>query len=1007
MKNRIRLYLLGNPSIFLNQKEVNFSFAKVNALIFYLYVSGGATRDQVASLLWENKDTQSAKKNLRNTIYQANKELGFELITSPNRKDLALSNQLDWESDYASFVQQPRDHLALYKGDFLQGFYLKDGEAYDEWIQETRTGLEQLYLRSLYDMTEKNLETLDFEEAEKAIRSLIALDEFEERNYALLMQLYQRYDRPSKVIETYYQLANLLDRELGISPNETISQIYREVLAKDKNEKKIKQFLRTTDHFFGRLPEIEQLEAYFSRVLTQQEARTFILVGGTGIGKRTVTRQVLANQTKYFQIIMAECFKEEQSWPLQIWFSILDELEDLIIRYQLLSLDEWKSQMDYFFPLLQKDDQQPDLSQLSQFLVKVLKAISRKKALVLLIEDSHWLDSSSLLLLESLTNHLVDYPIAFILTKHIETPRAYRHFINHLAEQEKVEFAHLKSLSQEEARSYFEYEVGIQDISEEEWQEIYHISQGTPFLLTQYANQLAAGQKFTPLTAAIKAKYALKLEEINLSAIDLLDYMACQRGPANLYLLSRLTGQAMREVLDHVELMIEKNLVLEEVQADQVVIQHKERIVKFYMYDRLTPARKRLFHQQIAQAMEELIEEGKLPSLNLLEIAYHYKMAGQDLLSLEYRIQYLQQELQFQHDLYPIQVKASPSLPPMEGEEGRHIEEEFQEIKGMLNRLERTYESHRSYQLLLLQFLYLEGRFAIRSGQYRQGLQEIQKVISLARDLNQTHFLLEGYRQLIYYCVQSENIIEMQHYTDLGLQASVQANSHEDIAIHLRLRGLYYLMVGQEVEAEKYFKDSISYFRLTPNLEYKYAVQIGAALDYLAEIEQIRGHFAQAKEYSREALRLTQNLPAISSFLAFQVTLAYTYYLEGQIDIAEEMFTEIKSKIEELDFPWKEVQLEVYLALIHYQKGNCLPLKDLLARKNFLVARYENPRDKGLIYYLLSHISKQDAQVCDLKEFLEEDLATCLQIARQHLNAFRDGRLLSELDQIEKVSNQD
>ena len=161
------------------------------------------------------------------------------------------------------------------------------------------------------------------------------MDEFDEKNYHLLMKFYRDNDRPGKVIETYYKLVNLLDKELGISHNESIQQLYHEVLAKDRSERKTKQFLRNTDHFFGRVSEIQR--SYFSKILGEQEARALVLVGGTGIGKRTVTRQVLANQTKYFQIVMAECFKEEMKSELQPWRGLLDGLGDLVIQHQILN----------------------------------------------------------------------------------------------------------------------------------------------------------------------------------------------------------------------------------------------------------------------------------------------------------------------------------------------------------------------------------------------------------------------------------------------------------------------------------------------------------------------------------------------------------------------------------------------------------------------------------------------------------------------------------------------
>lgn len=82
-KNLLRLKLLGSSSVFLNQEEVFFPFAKINALLYYLHINGAVNREEIAGILWENKDNQTAKKNLRNTIYQANKLLGGNGLSLP------------------------------------------------------------------------------------------------------------------------------------------------------------------------------------------------------------------------------------------------------------------------------------------------------------------------------------------------------------------------------------------------------------------------------------------------------------------------------------------------------------------------------------------------------------------------------------------------------------------------------------------------------------------------------------------------------------------------------------------------------------------------------------------------------------------------------------------------------------------------------------------------------------------------------------------------------------
>ena len=53
-------------------------------------------------------------------------------------------------------------------------------------------------------------------------------------------------------------------------------------------------------------------------------------------------------------------------------------------------------------------------------------------------------------------------------------------------------------------------------------------------------------------------------------------------------------------------------------------------------------------------------------------------------------------------------------------------------------------------------------------------------------------------------------------------------------------------MVGDEEQATRHLYRSIDRFSLTNSMPAKYAIQIAASLAYLAEIEQVRGHFQVA-----------------------------------------------------------------------------------------------------------------------------------------------------------------
>ncbi|MEW6854991.1 AAA family ATPase [Streptococcus iniae] len=393
-------------------------------------------------------------------------------------------------------------HLSLYKGEFLQNFFLKSNETYDLWLTKMRSHLEQVYIKTCYQNIDQMMETADFEEIEDHIFKLISIDEFEERHYQLLMKLYQKYQRFGKVIETYYKLVNLLDEELGIAPSPASQAIYEEVVAKDRNHKKIKKFLRTTNDFFGRLDVIKELEDYFNAVYDSKQSHTMLLLGGTGIGKKTVTRQVLSNQTSRYQIVTAECFHEENSHSLQVIKDILEGLGDLVLEYQLMTLKDWNQRLEYFFPsfLKDKDNQtrQDDSISLTRFMIDILKKLSSQKATVILIEDIHWMSAEAVDILQTLVNHLEDAPLALVLTKHLNSNNYLDQFFNHLISRKRIDFLKINNLSEKESMDYLKQTLGHLNSSQQDYNKIYQISEGNPFFLSEYANLLLKGQKFTP-----------------------------------------------------------------------------------------------------------------------------------------------------------------------------------------------------------------------------------------------------------------------------------------------------------------------------------------------------------------------------------------------------------------------------------------------------------------------------------------------------------------------------
>ena len=165
--------LFGIPQIEIDGTKVFFPYAKINALIYYILVNKMVSRDEIAGLLWPEENEKVAKKNLRNALYQAKKTLDCEFIVSPKKSILVLNEDLDITTDIDLFLKDPEKNLALYEGDFLNGFFLKEAESYEYWITKMRNYYQEEFVDVCFKKIEKDIENEKYDDVEKNINRLI------------------------------------------------------------------------------------------------------------------------------------------------------------------------------------------------------------------------------------------------------------------------------------------------------------------------------------------------------------------------------------------------------------------------------------------------------------------------------------------------------------------------------------------------------------------------------------------------------------------------------------------------------------------------------------------------------------------------------------------------------------------------------------------------------------------------------------------------------------------
>ncbi|MET3558982.1 DNA-binding SARP family transcriptional activator/predicted ATPase [Streptococcus rupicaprae] len=969
--------LFGQATLLLDKTPIRLPYAKVNALLYYLLLKGKTSREEIAGILWEQKDNHLSRKNLRNSIYQLNQAFGADIIIASDQQYILINPELSIVCDVTDFLRDPMANLSLYTDQLLLNFSLKKCPAFETWLDQTRHLLERTYVKACQEKLQKEKHSLSYKETRQYLERLIALDEFEENNYLLLMQLYLDHGEDKKAISTYNQLVNLLDKELGVQPNKNLQNLYQSIIQQSIQQKRI-QALPKLPYFFGRSEEIKQVEHFLENAF-DGETNALFLQGEDGSGKRSLIRQVLKNHSTALRLISIECHSATFQEKTGIWKQIKGYL-DLATRG-----------LDVTFST-------PNRWQASHY----ADHSSPQEPLLFFIEGAQWIDPKSLHLLRQHLAILGELPLAFIFSYSLYHHKEINNFKDFLLLKQLGTYLYLPPFSAKESMEYLVGRLGTEKDLQEMGPLILTYSQGNAFLLSQYADLLEKNQAFDPLPPLVRAQLASQVQDFPGTAEGLLRYLACAPSGLNLDVIAQLTELTQEELLPLLDDLTSSGFIRQEETKESIHLVFNQELLRLFLYDQLSPARIRLLHEQLAAYFETQFDP-KHPNLAMLaDIIFHYQKANQPLKVIEHQLIELKTLLRAFYDLFPIDNPALLILSPAEQKEVVHLSNLFKTIKSQLKELERTYSKSDRFTELLLYFQYLEGRYSIRSGNYQQGVRKIQEVIISAKASGKQDYIRKGYQQLIHYCVQIDNRTDMALYTELGLEAAIESNNHESIGIFLRLRGLYHLMVGDQEQALRRLHESIDCFCLTPSMQARYPIQIATALDYLAEIAQITGDYQAAINYQRDLLDLVSDFHDTPYTISFQIGLGISFYLSGEIDQAYDLLKKAKQKISSVSFPWKEVQLELYLALLACQKKEYHLILDFLAKKDELLARYSNPRDEGMVAFALAQLSAVASaeQLPEemLNQFLLKPFDHYYQIAHKRLNPYRDSILLQQLE---------
>ncbi len=979
--SKFSFQLFGVPQITKDGQSVFLPYAKINALLYYMLISKVVSRDEAVGLLWPDEEEKIAKKNLRNAIYQAKKCLGADIIHSPKKSLLILNENLEIESDVDLFLRAPRENMHLYTGDFLQGFFLKDTEPYEFWIVKMRSYYKEKFSTECYLKIEEDLQNKQYDQVEHHIRRLTDLDEYDERNFRLLMRFYQDMGRNSKVIETYYDLSKLLRRDLGIDPDRKTKEIY------ERSLEQINVGEATYSHddsfFFGRYREIAALEKHLKNFKEKKDGKSILIPGEPGVGKSTVKRKLLEEVGEDFFMLEACCYQVELDLPLRPWRRIAREISHQIQRNRLLPPALWNELMAQVFPDFRAH--LPDSSfgsvppeapfaSMVHLLSEALIQLASQKQVLLVFEDLQWMDAPSLKLLTAVLLETDPLQVMAIATCSKERNRAMDDALGTLARYHRLIAVPLERFSLEACHHFMDEALPGENLKGETLEFIYNETEGNPFFLSEYMDMLKKGAKLDQMSPAMTEFLQSRFLSLSEEAMELVHLLSIFYDEVPLSVLLQVTKQDASDVLCRLEQLKDRGILAEREGGQDPVILFTHTKLREYAYMTQPHSRKKLLHQTIGLMLEDALSTSKKDSKLYSKLIYHFSAAGDYLKALKYQMDTLSHCLNFSHEMFPVL-----NTMELEPEGNRYISREqigelFHNLEISLKKVQDSTRRSGELDLLEVELLYLKGRYLIREGCYEDGVNQIISLIERSQQIGNRDYTLEGYKQLILYHLQINHPKDMAKYVELALDLAVKCNYHKEIGILLRLKGLCNMMMGNYYLAEKFLTESINTLAVTENVASLYAANIAASYNYIGEIRQAEEDYQGALQLFHKAISLCLEKNVLSSLSYFYINAGKTAYYMENIAMASDYFEKAYSLYGQFDSFWRRSVLDSYMALTLMAKGLYPEARKYLITARENAGYIKDPSELGTVQFAEALIRKMADRDEEIERLFGEHL---------------------------------
>ncbi len=408
----------------------------------------------------------------------------------------------------------------------------------------------------------------------------------------------------------------------------------------------------------GRTLQLQALARLIEQARTGR-GQVVLLAGEAGVGKtRLVTEAKALAAPLGFRVLEGHCFEPDRALPYALLLDLLRrhfttsapdeityELEGVSTELVKL-LPELTAGVPGLAPspALKPEEEK---HRLFEVLIQFLLRRAGTRPMLLIAEDLHWSDDTSLEFLLHLARRLASQPILLLLTyRSDEANSSLIHYLASLDHERSATELELARLTLDEVEAMIQAIFGLRHpVPINFLERIYSLTEGNPFLIEEVLKSLlAAGENFDEegkwernlqeelrIPRTVQDAVRRRSEGLSAEARLVLELAAVAGRRFDFSLLKELTEMNEQQLVQRMKELVAVQLVVQE-SADQFAFRHA--LTREAIYANMLFRERKALHRRVAETLERLYADSL--ETHIPDLAYQFYHANAWEKALEY-----------------------------------------------------------------------------------------------------------------------------------------------------------------------------------------------------------------------------------------------------------------------------------------------------------------------------------------------------------------------------------